>query len=173
MLDYNSSRAEFACNALVYLAIAFGALSFWSDAFAGGSPIDYLVAACLTVAIAATSFLLSGVVMRFAEAKVAAQTFTAWATVALGCVLVLIEGGMTHQGLAWLDARHDLAPDWILVVASFGLSGFNVLGLYVFAREIPRAKPAGKSADVVIFGSHQERRTLQEIGDRLRASGAL
>ncbi len=173
MIDYNTERAVFACNALVYLAIAFGALSFWSDAVAGGSPIDYLVAALLTVAIAATSFLLSGAAMRFAEAKVAGEIFTTWATVVLGAVLVLIEGGMTHQALAWLDARHDLAPEWILVVASFGLSGFNVLGLYVFAREIPKAKPAGKSADVVIFGSHQERKTLQEIGERLRASGAL
>jgi len=51
-------------------------------------------------------------------------------------VLVMIEAGMTHQGLAWLDARKDLAPDWALWVVSFGLSVFNVFSLYTFARDM-------------------------------------
>jgi hypothetical protein len=138
MTDYNTGRALFACNALVYLAIAFGALSFWSDAFSAGGPIDYLVACLLTVAFGSVSFLLSGVVTRFAEAKDHGANFTAGAAIVLGIVLCLIEGGMTHQGLHWLDARKDIAPDWLLVVASFGLSVFNVWALYVFAREIPK-----------------------------------
>ena len=45
---YNTGRAVFAANALVYLAIAFGVLSFWSDAIAAGGAVDYLVAALLT-----------------------------------------------------------------------------------------------------------------------------
>jgi hypothetical protein len=138
MTDYNTGRALFACNALVYLAIAFGVLSFWSDALSAGGPVDYLVASLLTVAFGSVSFLLSGVVTRFAEARDRSAWFTAAASIVLGIVLCLIEGGMTHQGLAWLDARKDIAPDWILIVASFGLSAFNVLALYVFAREIPK-----------------------------------
>ena len=63
-------------------------------------------------------------------------------TVLAGAVLVLVAGGMTYHGLAWLDARVDLAPDWMLVAAAFGLSGLNVVSLYVFAREIPRKREA-------------------------------
>jgi hypothetical protein len=45
---------------------------------------------------------------------------------------------MTHQGLAWLDARKDLGPDWALWAVSFGLSFFNVFSLYTFARDMKR-----------------------------------
>lgn len=172
MHNYNVDRARFAANALVYLAIAFGVLSFWSDAIAAGGAVDYLVAALLTVAFGSVSLLLSGVVSRFAEAREAGATFTAWASIGLGLILGLIEAGMTHQGLAWLNARHPLAPDWLLAVAAFGLSAFNVAALAVFVREIKPAKPR-KAADLVAFGSHQERRTLAEVADRLRAAGAL
>lgn len=172
MHNYDYGRASFAANALVYLAIAFGVLSFWSDAIAAGGAIDYLVAALLTVASGSCSLLLSGVVSRVAEARECGSGFTAGAAVGLGVILGLIESGLTHQGLAWLNARHPLAPEWILVVASFGLSAFNVLALYVFAREI-KAPKARKSADLVAFGSHQERKTLQEVADKLRANGAL
>lgn len=169
---YNTGRAVFAANALVYLAIAFGVLSFWSDAIAAGGALDYLVAALLTVASGSCSLLLSGVATRFAEAKEAGAYYTAGAAIGLGVILGLIESGMTHQGLAWLNARHALAPEWLLVVAAFGLSAFNVLALYVFGREIQKAKPK-QAAELRIFGSHQEKRTLEEIGQRLRASGAL
>lgn len=145
MNTYTRDRAVFAANALVYLAIAFGTLSFWSDALAAGdplsAPVDWLVAALLTVAMLAVSFLLSGTVVRYAEARESAPV-TARLVIGLGAVLVLIEGGMTHEGLAWLDARKDLAPDWAMWVASFGLSGFNVFALYAFGRELPKPKPA-------------------------------
>lgn len=172
MHSYNLERARFACNALVYLAIAFGVLSFWSDAIAAGGAVDYLVAALLSVASCACSLLLSGVVSRIAEAREARAWVTLGAAAALGIVLATIESGLTHQGLAWLNARHALAPEWLLVLAAFGLSGFNVLALYVFGREI-QAPKARKSADLVAFGSHQERKTLQEVADKLRANGAL
>lgn len=145
MNTYTTDRALFAANGLVYLAIAFGTLSFWSDAFAAGdlfsAPVDWLVAALLTAGMLFVSFLLSGCVLRFAEAR-EKHPVTAALVVILGIVLVLIEGGMTHEGLAWLDARKDLGPPELLVVASFGLSGFNVFALYAFAREIPKPKPA-------------------------------
>lgn len=173
MHNYNVDRARFAANALVYLAIAFGVLSFWSDAIAAGGAVDYLVAALLTVASGSCSLLLSGVVQRFAEARDRRAWFTAWSAVGLGVILGLIEAGMTHQGLAWLNVRHPMAPDWLLTVAAFGLSAFNVLALAVFVREIPKEKAARPPAEVRIFGSHQERRTLEEIGAKLRASGAL
>lgn len=156
MTDFTTERALFACNALVYLAITFGALAFWADAFAAGGLVDYLVAALLTVACAMISFLLSGVVIRIAEARQA----NAWLTVAgvavIGALLVFIEGGMTHHGVTWLDARHDLGTPEALMVASFGLSAFNVGGLYFFAREIPQnqtgVKKTARSAEAAVFG---------------------
>lgn len=145
MHDTIQDRAIFASRALVCLAIAFGTLSFWSDALAAGdlfsAPIDWLVAALLTVAMLSVSTLLSGSVIRFAVARERDAPVTAGLVVIFGAVLTLIEGGMTHEGLAWLDARKDLAPGWLLVVASFGLSGFNVFALYTFGRDIPKPKP--------------------------------
>ncbi len=144
MTDYTQGRAQFASTALLYLAIAFGTLSFWTDALAAGDPltatVDWMVAAFLTVAMLAVSYLLSGVVLRYADAREKKATVTARLVVILGGVLVLIEGGMTHQGLAWLDARKDLGPEWAMWVASFGLSGLNVFALYTFARDIPKPK---------------------------------
>lgn len=155
MTTSNTGRAAFACNALVYLAIGFGALAFWADAVEAGGPVDYLVAGMLTLGFGSASLVLSTVVARFTEARAAGADFTAWAAVAMGGVLVLIEGGMTHHGLAWLDARHDIAPHELLVVASFGLSLFNVLGLYVFARPIAAKRDTtlpARSADAAVFG---------------------
>jgi hypothetical protein len=157
MTNSNTGRAAVACNALVYLAIGFGALAFWADAVERGGPIDYLVATMLTIGFGSASFALSTVVMRFAEAKDAGAWFTAMMAVAMGGVLVLIEGGMTHHGLAWLDARHSLATPETLLLASFGLSLFNVFGLYVFVRPIAAKKaataPASQSADAAVFGA--------------------
>ena len=150
MNNYTLDRALFASNALVYLAIAFGTLSVWTDAISAGPisehVVDYLVAAGLTVAMMAASFLLSGCVIRFAEAKEKKAAVTAGLVVVLGCVLVLIEGGMVDLGLTWLNARKHIGPDWVLLVASFGLSIFNVFSLYVFARDIKKVEPmsAGK-----------------------------
>lgn len=136
-----------------------------------------MVALLLTVAFASVSFLLSGVVIRYAEAREKGAPTTAGLAVFMGAVLVLIEAGMTHQGLTWLDARHDLAPEWVLIVASFGLSAFNVFSLYTFAREIPMAKAdraTDRSADVLVFGPNMtERQTLREIAEKMRANGAL
>ena len=148
-------RALWASNCLMWIAIGFGALSFWSDAFLAGSvaenPVDWVVAAMLTAVLVSVSLILSGCVTRFAEAKEKGFRFTAGLTIALGAILVLIEAGMTHQGLAWLDARKDLAPDWALWVASFGLSVFNVFSLYTFARDLKRqpvANPARQLAEL-------------------------
>lgn len=149
-------RALFASTGLMWLAIGFGCLSFWSEpvaAMVAGKSIaenapDWIVGAMLTAALVFTSLLLSGCVTRFAESKEKGYGFTAGLTIALGAILVLIEAGMTHQGLAWLDARKDLAPDWALWVASFGLSVFNVFSLYTFARDLKKkenpATAAGK-----------------------------
>lgn len=173
MHDFTTGRAILASKALVYLAIAFGTLAFWSDAAASGGPVDYLAAALLTVASAAISLLLSGVALRVAEAREKAAWLTAWLAGGLGAVLGLIEAGLSLHGLQWLDGLHDLAPDWLLVVAAFGLSAFNVFSLYAFAREIPNAAKR-PSAEVLMFGPNRnERRTLEEIGERLRAAGAM
>lgn len=156
MTNSTTGRAAVACNALVYLAIGFGALAFWADAFERGGPVDYLVAAMLTAGFGSASLVLSTVVGRFAEARAAGAWFTAGASIAMGGVLVLIEGGMTHHGLAWLNARHAIATHETLLVAAFGLSLFNVLGIYVFTREIAAKKaaaaPARPSADAAVFG---------------------
>lgn len=156
-------RALFASNALLWLAIGFGALSFWSDAVIAGSiaehPVEWIVAAMLSAVLISVSLLLSGCVTRFAEAKEKGFTFTAGAVIALGFVLVMIEAVMTHQGLAWLDARKDLAPDWALWVGSFGLSGFNVFSLYTFARDLKkRERPETSAAKLLAFKSVEARR---------------
>ena len=143
-------RALFASTGLMWLAIGFGCLSFWSDpvaALVAGKSIadnapDWIVGAMLTAALIFVSYLLSGSVTRYAEAKEKGYDFTAWLTIALGAILVLIEAGMTHQGLGWLDARKDLAPDWALWLASFGLSVFNVFSLYTFARDLKKKEVA-------------------------------
>ncbi len=154
MTDFTTDRALFACNALVYLAIALGALAVWSDAIAAGGLADYLAAIILTVACTMISFLLSGVVIRIAEAREARAWLTAAGVSVTGILLGLIEGGMTHHGVVWLDARHDLGSPEALFVASFGLSAFNVGGLYFFAREIAKPKPptAARSLDAAVFG---------------------
>jgi hypothetical protein len=65
---------------------------------------------------------------------------------------VLIEAGMTHAGLAWLDARQDLGPDWGLWLASFGLSLMNVFSLYTFARDLKRAqRPETNAGKLLAF----------------------
>lgn len=133
-------RALWASNTLMYCAIAFGALPWWLDAFTVGSvaehPVEWIVAAMLTAILISVSLVLSGCVTRFAEAKAKGYGATAGLTIVLGSVLVLIEAGMTHAGLAWLDSKKDLGPDWALWVVSFGLSIFNVFSLYVFARDL-------------------------------------
>lgn len=164
MYAYTQDRALFAANTLVYLAIAFGTLSFWSDALAAGdllsAPVDWLIAALLTVGLLSVSYLLSSSVIRFAEAREKDHPVTAMLVVALGLVLVLIEGGMTHQGLAWLDAHKDLGPGWALWLASFGLSAFNVFSLYTFARDLKRREdPLTVAAKVLSLKSAASRRS--------------
>lgn len=140
----------------MWLAIGFGALSFWSDAFTAGSisehPVEWIVGAMLTAALVFVSFLLSGSVTRFAVAKELGHDWTAGLVVIQGLVLCLIEAGMTHQGLAWLDASKDLGPDWALWVASFGLSVLNVFSLYTFARDLKRKqKPDTAAGKLLAF----------------------
>ena len=137
-------RALAASNVLMWLAIGFGCLPWWIDAATAGSIsehlIDWIIAAALTAALISVSLILSGCVTRFGEATEKQHYLTAGLTIGLGLVLVLIEAGMTHQGLVWLDARKDLAPDWALWAVSFGLSVFNVFSLYTFARDMKASK---------------------------------
>jgi hypothetical protein len=128
-------RALAASNVLMWLAIGFGALPWWLGA---SDPLDWIVAAGMSAALVSVSLILSGCVTRFGEATENAHYLTAGLTIGLGAVLVLIEAAMTHQGLAWLDARKDLGPDWALWAVSFGLSFFNVFSLYTFARDMKR-----------------------------------
>jgi hypothetical protein len=85
-------------------------------------------------------------VTRFAEAREKGFGFTAGMTILLGSILVLIEAGMTHQGLSWLSERKPLAPDWALWVVSFGLSAFNVFSLHTFARDLKKKEQPATSA---------------------------
>lgn len=150
------TRAYVASTGLMWLAIGFGALSFWSPAFAAGSivdyPVEWITAAMLSFALIFVSFLLSGSVVRFATAQELGHNWTAGLVVIQGIVLCLIEAGMTHQGLAWLDASKDLGPDWALWVASFGLSILNVFSLYTFARDLKRRhKPETSAGKLLAF----------------------
>jgi hypothetical protein len=135
-------RALAASNVLMWLAIGFGALPWWLGAT---EALDWIVAAGMSAALISVSLILSGCVTRFSEATEHKHYLTAGLTIGLGLVLVMIEAAMTHQGLAWIDARKDLAPDWALWVASFGLSFFNVFSLYTFARDMKR-KPVTNPA---------------------------
>jgi len=128
-------RALAASNVLMWLAIGFGALPWWLNAT---ETLDWIIAAGMSAALVSVSLILSTCVTRFSEATEKQHFLTAGLTIALGAVLVLIEAGMTHQGLAWLDARKDLAPDWALWVVSFGLSVFNVFSLYAFVRDMKK-----------------------------------
>jgi hypothetical protein len=141
-------RALAASNVLMWLAIGFGALPWWLGA---SDPLDWIVAAGMSAALISVSLILSGCVTRFGEATENKHYLTAGLTIGLGAVLVLIEAAMTHQGLAWLDARKDLGPDWALWAVSFGLSFFNVFSLYTFARDMKRkpvANPARQLANI-------------------------
>lgn len=128
-------RALAASNVLMWLAIGFGALPWWLNAT---EALDWIVAAGMSAALISVSLILSGCVTRFGEATEKKHYLTAGLTIGLGLVLVMIEAGMTHAGLDWLDARKDLAPDWALWVVSFGLSVFNVFSLYTFARDMKK-----------------------------------
>jgi hypothetical protein len=143
-------RALWASNCLLWLAIAFGCLPWWLDAIEAGSvaehPVDWIVAAGITAALISVSLILSGCVTRFAEAQEKGFSFTAGMTILLGSILVLIEAGMTHQGLSWLSERKPLAPDWALWVVSFGLSAFNVFSLHTFARDLKKKEQPATSA---------------------------
>jgi hypothetical protein len=105
----------------------------------------------MSAALISVSLILSTCVTRFGEATEHRHYLTAGLTIGLGLVLVMIEAAMTHQGLAWLDARKDLGPDWALWAVSFGLSFFNVFSLYTFARDMKRkpvVNPARQLANI-------------------------
>ncbi len=141
-------RALAASNVLMWLAIGFGALPWWLGAV---ETLDWIVAAGMSAALVSVSLILSGCVTRFGEATEHGHFLTAGLTIGLGLVLVMIEAAMTHQGLAWIDARKDLGPDWALWVASFGLSAFNIFSLYTFARDMKRkpvVNPARQLANI-------------------------
>ena len=142
-------RALAASNVLMWLAIGFGALPWWLNAT---ETLDWIVAAGMSAALISVSLILSTCVTRFGEATEKKHFLTAGLTIGLGFVLVLIEAGMTHQGLAWLDANKDLGPDWALWVVSFGLSVFNVFSLYAFVRDIKRTqKPETNAGKLLAF----------------------
>jgi hypothetical protein len=155
MDHYNTDRARLAANGLLWIEIAFGALSFWAGAFDRGRGIDFVVAALLTAAFGCVSLLASGVVSRFAAARAAGQPLTQGFALACGAVLILVAGGMTCHGLLWVDELADLGPSWLLVVAAFGLSALNTVALYLFVRDMPKpkAEPARASAEETIFGA--------------------
>jgi hypothetical protein len=146
------SRAIWASNCLMWLAIGFGALPWWLDATSSNATVDWIVAGGLSLALISVSLILSGAVTRYAEAKEKGHLTTAALTIALGLVLVAIEAGMTHAGLAWLDARKDLGPDAALWAVSFGLSAFNVFSLYAFARDLKKTqKPETSAGKLLAF----------------------
>lgn len=160
-------RALLASTGLMWLAIGFGCLSFWEAplvaAITDGGIVehvaDWLVASMLTAALIFASLLLSGVVTRFAESKEKGLRLTAGLVVALGAILCAIEAAMTHQGLAWLDSRKDIAQDWALWVASFGLSIFNVFSLYTFARDLKKKEsPATAAGRLLVELREQKKR---------------
>jgi hypothetical protein len=95
-------RALAASNVLMWLAIGFGALPWWLSSV---EMLDWIVAAGMSAVLISVSLILSGCVTRFGEATEHQHYLTAGLTIGLGLVLVGIEAAMTHQGLAWIDAR--------------------------------------------------------------------
>lgn len=152
MNHYTRDRALWAANALIFIAIAFGAISFWADFMADMTFVRFVVAFLLTLGLVCVSFLLSGVVIRYAEAR-EEHELTSKLVAFFGFGLGAIEAVMTHRGLAWVDTEVALAPDALLWFASIVLSVFNVFALYVFAREI-KAKTTDKavSKQEMVFG---------------------
>lgn len=152
MHGYTTDRALWASNTLMWIAISLGAMPWWLDAISSGSLIDWIVAAALSAALISISLILSGCVLRFAEASEKRHPLTAALVVALGAALGIIEAGMTHAGLAWIDEQKDIGPDWGLWVASFGLSGFNVFSIYTFGRDLKRPhRPETSAGKLLAF----------------------
>lgn len=165
-----------ACLAFVFLSVAIGVIGFWTK--------GWLPGLLLTVAMGVTVFLLSRAVERVQEAWTKNYHFTAIVAGILGFGFAMIEANLNHIGLDHLNATYQLAPADYLWPACWFVSGVNIFATFAFARDLPKTttttqpaedQPAAKpSADVLVFGPNlQERRTLQEIGDRLRAQGAM
>jgi hypothetical protein len=129
----DNNAAQTACYTLTGLAITLSAMAFWDKGF--------VPAVLMTAAFAAVSFLLAGSVIRFAEALAKGHTITAGLVVLMASVCLCLEAGLTHYGLAHLNAQYSIAPDWSLWPASFGLSIFNVFSQYTFARELKAPRP--------------------------------
>jgi len=133
---------QLACYTLTGLAIVLSAIAFWEKGF--------VPAALLTTAFGAISFLLAGAVNRFAEALEKDHAVTAGLAVVMGLICMTLEAGMTHYGLAHLNAQYGIAPGWALWPVSFGLSAFNVFSQYAFARELKvKARPITQPTLVV------------------------
>jgi hypothetical protein len=135
---YHNSGSEkpvtqLACYTLTGLAIVLSALAFWEKGF--------VPAALMTTAFGAVSFLLAGAVNRVAEAIAKRHYVTAVLAVIMGQVCMCLEAGMTHYGLAHLNAQYAIAPAWSLWPISFGLSAFNVFSQYAFARDLKAQQP--------------------------------
>lgn len=134
---YHNSGSEkpvtqLACYTLTGLAIVLSALAFWEKGL--------VPAALMTTAFGAVSFLLAGAVNRVAEAVAKRHYLTAGLAVIMGLVCMCLEAGMTHFGLAHLNAQYAIAPAWSLWPISFGLSAFNVFSQYAFARDLKEIK---------------------------------
>lgn len=132
-------RAELATKTLLWIEIAFGALAFWSDALEARTWKHLLVAGLLTAGFGAISYLASTIVSRFSEAN--GHKLTRGLVTFAGVVLIIVAGGMTWHGLVWANDVAGLVPagfEFVLPIAAYGLSALNVIGLYVFTREIRR-----------------------------------
>lgn len=137
---FNTDRARYAANGLLFVEICFGTLAFWSHAFEYGGLARFTVAALLTATFGFTALLASGVVIRAVSAHEAGLAVTRGLVGFCGLVLFLIGAGMTWHGLSWADAQAELIPgvefDWLLIPAAGLLSGLNFVAIYVFCRDI-------------------------------------
>jgi predicted outer membrane lipoprotein len=160
-----------ACLAFVGLSVVTATLGFWAK--------GWLPGVLLTIAMCVVVFLLSRAVERVQEAWSTRNWFTAWVAGLLALGFGVIEANLNHIGLDHLNTAYALAPAAYIWPACFFISGVNVFASFGFARVLEdksetKAKPREKSADVLVFGPNlQERQTLREIGEKLRASGAM
>lgn len=149
---FNTDRARFAANGLLFVEICFGTLAFWSHAFEQGGWARFVVAALLTATFGFTALLASGVVIRAVSAHEAEVKVTGGLVAFCGLVLFLIGAGMTWHGLVWADTQAELIPgaelDWMLIPAACLLSGLNFVAIYVFCRDIkPKRSPVAVLED--------------------------
>lgn len=160
---FNTDRARYAANGLLFVEICFGTLAFWSHAFEHGGWARFVVATLLTATFGFTALLASGVVIRAVSAHEAGVKVTRGLVAFCGLVLFLIGAGMTWHGLVWADAQAELIPgadlDWLLIPAACLLSGLNFVAIYVFCRDIkPKIRVVENPARQLALDGWEKRR---------------